>query len=134
MTAARSCAGPSSSGGIGFTCSPLTNGFDACHSCPDAPGAKVANTRGIGERCAQGGDCASGLACEHGMCTRACSADADCHARADQCDLLYQFPNTCATIGGVQRCTTACAFGDDSKCQYDFGHAATCTNHQCIPQ
>lgn len=117
-------------------CSVRKNGYEACTTCTTcttAAGANEPNTHGIGERCETSRNCATGLTCGSGICTRSCSSDSDCYARAEDCRIKFQFANVCATIGGSRQCTTSCGFGDDNKCTFDYGRSATCTNQQCIP-
>ena len=108
-------------------CDDEKRGYDACTTCADAPGATQPGVRGIGEGCT-GSECATGLECTAGQCTRSCTSDSDCKARSKDCQLLVQFPNTCATFGGAKRCTLSCAFGDTTSCQFFLGSNYACTS------
>jgi hypothetical protein len=107
-------------------------GYDACTTCTDAPGAKQTGVLGIGDACSSGG-CADGLECMDGQCTRSCSSDDDCHARAKGCRLRAQFGNVCVPVHGTNRCTVSCAFGDDASCQFMYGSNYKCDNQACVP-
>jgi hypothetical protein len=114
-------------------CDRYKRGYDACTTCPDAPGASDPNTLGIADRCASSAECASGLACVANQCTRSCQSDNDCKARAKGCVHLAQFPNVCVSFQGQMRCTISCSSGDDTSCKYYFGDRYTCSSQACVP-
>ncbi|MCB9621986.1 MAG: S1 family peptidase [Sandaracinus sp.] len=130
-------------------------GVGACGGC--MPANVVVGSRGLGEPCAEDGECVSG-AClvelDRGYCTSACERDSDCvtgyHCRmgaeAGQCvvgergsvgsgcvengdcsDTLF-----CAARGDVRWCTSFCT--TDEECPPDFGCIEVAPGAQiCVP-
>jgi V8-like Glu-specific endopeptidase len=109
----------------------------ACGAC--VPAAIVAGARGLGEPCATGADCGSGLCRASGgssYCTRSCATDGECatgfRCLENQChrglaeavggpclrneDCVA--PGLCAMSGGRSWCTTLCT--DDASCPSGF--------------
>lgn len=105
-------------------CDAHRRGLEACRTCPDAVGATMVDVLGVGDRC-DTGTCAAGLSCQ-GICTRSCSEDSECAARADGCQLQVQYPNVCNDDG---MCTRSC--GGDYECQAWVGPASTCSDGAC---
>lgn len=99
-------------------------GLEACRTCPDAVGATTPSVLGVGDRCSTG-TCAKGLSCQGGICTKSCTQDDDCDARADGCRLLAQYGNVCRD----GKCTRAC--GDDYVCIAGVSSSSTCVNKAC---
>jgi hypothetical protein len=106
-------------------CDVSRRGLEACRTCPDADGAKTPNVLGVGDKCPASVPCATGLSCQSGICTKSCSADDDCKARADGCKLQYQYGNVCAS----GKCTRGCA--DDYLCSADVSSSSKCVNSAC---
>ncbi len=108
------------------TCDEHRRGLEACRTCPDAAGATVVGVLGVGDRCGVGDSCADGLLCGGGICTRTCSSDSDCGARADGCALQFQYPNVC---DGAGMCTRSC--GSDTSCEVWVGPGSRCVDDAC---
>lgn len=107
-------------------CSRYRRGLAACRECPEAAGAKDPEALGVGDKCpGVGGSCATGLTCQSGICTRACTSDDDCLARADDCKLRVQFPNVCRS----GKCTLGCS--GDSLCSVEVASGSTCQQNGC---
>ncbi len=108
------------------TCDVHRRGLEACRTCPTAVGANAVGVLGVADKCgADTAACAAGLTCEGGVCTKSCTVDADCDARADGCRLQYQYANVCAS----GRCTRSC--GDVYACQAWVGKASKCEAKAC---
>jgi hypothetical protein len=105
-------------------CDVERRGLEACRTCPDAVGATKPGVLGIGDRC-DSGSCASGLTCEGAICTRACTSDDDCKARADECKLQFQYANVCKD----GKCTRSC--GDDYSCHAWVSASSKCADRAC---
>ncbi|MBL8951611.1 MAG: hypothetical protein JNK82_12590 [Myxococcaceae bacterium] len=107
-------------------CDVHRRGLEACRSCPSATGARDVFVLGIGDKCNAGGAaCATGLSCQGGICTKSCSNDDECDARADGCRLQYQYANVCAS----GKCTRSC--GDDFSCGAWVGASSKCMSRAC---
>jgi hypothetical protein len=105
-------------------CDKYRRGLEACRGCPTAAGANEVEKLGIGEKCTNASQCATGLACQK-ICTKACTDNDDCLARSDECKLKYQFPNVC--VAG--KCTRSCS--GDTSCQSWVDSASTCVSSSC---
>lgn len=106
-------------------CDEHRRGLAACQSCPDAAGATTVGVLGVGDRCGPEDTCAAGLQCD-GICTRSCTEDAQCSARADGCALQFQYPNVCSADGF---CTRSC--GGDYECETWVGPGSLCVDSEC---
>jgi hypothetical protein len=106
-------------------CDVFKRGLEACRTCPTAVGAAVVDALGVGDRCPASAPCAAGLSCQSGICTKSCSMDSDCEARADGCRLQFQHPNVC--VAG--RCTRSCA--DRFLCEVNVSSSSACVNRAC---
>jgi len=107
-------------------CDEHRRGLEASRSCADAAGATVVGVLGVGDHCGPGDECAAGLSCTGAICTRSCSSDDECRARADGCALQFQYPNVCSDAG---MCTRSC--GDSYSCEVWIGPGSQCMDGAC---
>jgi|GEM_PF-2042252 len=107
-------------------CDVYRRGLEACRTCPTAAGAKEPEALGIGDSCGPSitPACATGLTC-NGICTRSCTKDSECEARADGCKLSFQYPNVCS----AGKCTLSC--GSVFTCTVKVGDASRCEKGAC---